>query len=165
MKTAYIFQKGMETGEIKLEREDHFDGENTLYRLAAYIPRDSNESMDKLVEYSHFLKDILSELPVRPYRLFIHKDCYEIDWAPVGCQVLSSRAQYAQLLLNFAKFLDEDYFCNLNIQIQLGSLGDDPLESIHGISNEDINFSPTFIPECFGNEGNIEVICLDISEY
>lgn len=161
MKTAYTaFKSALNIEENDVITDDHINGENGLYRLAAYIPRNTNETPSDVVEFSHFLKDILTELPIRPNRLFIHDDCYAIDWAAVGCQVLSSRAQYVQLLENFSKFLEEDYFCQLNIQVQLGSLSDSPSGTINDFFKKDINYSPTFNPECFGNKGDIEVICL-----
>ncbi|MFC6040528.1 hypothetical protein ACFPYN_13965 [Paenisporosarcina macmurdoensis] len=139
-------------------RDDHFDGENGLYRLSARIPLDPKSTVPRVLEYSHYLIGKLYELSVKPTRMFIHDNMFEVEWRAIGYQVVSSKAQYMELILHFAHFLERNQFDN--IDLQLGFLSDCPVGSIHEIPMNDINFSPQFNIECFGSKGTIEVICI-----
>jgi len=140
-------------------REDHYNGRNSLYRLSAKVPLEPALTTEYLLNNSHYLRGLLSELPIRPSRIFIYDDMYEIEWFAKCYLVVSSKAQYMELILHFAQYLDENQFEHFRMDIQEGFVGDDPGSSIDGIPFYKINFSPKFINECFGNNGEIEVFC------
>jgi len=140
-------------------REEHYDGENGLYRLSARIPLDPKSTALRVIEYSHYVIGKLYQLSVIPSRMFIYDDKFEIDWVANGYQVVSSKAQYMDLILHFAHFLEKNKL--ENIDIQTGFIDDCPGGNIHEISINEINFSPQFNKECFGSKGTIEVICIE----
>ncbi|MBE4907870.1 hypothetical protein IMZ08_07360 [Bacillus luteolus] len=145
---------------INQMREDHFNGLNGIDRLAAYIPINPNESLNDVIEFSHTLVDQLSNLPIRPTRIIIHDDMYEIDWGYNKYQVVVNETQYSKLIVDFCHYLNDYCPSEWNIGFQLGSLGDDPGPCIKGVPTDEINYSPRFNQDCFGNHGPIEVLSL-----
>jgi len=139
-------------------REDHFDGKNGFYRLSAKISIDPASDALGVLEYSHYVIGKLYQLSVRPSRVFIYDNMFDIEWHAIGNQVVSSKTQYMKLILQFAHFLEKNQFDN--IDLQEGFFDDDPGGSIHEIPMNEVNFSPQFNKECFGSNGEIEVLCL-----
>ena len=88
-------------------RSDHYDGVNAIYRLPACVKIPKGTGVDGVERQLQKLIKDLSELSVRPNRIFIHDDMIEIDWYPKGYQMVMNRGQYAGLLLEFAESLNK----------------------------------------------------------
>lgn len=139
-------------------RSDHYDGINAIYRLPACVKIPEGTCGDGLERLLQKLVKDLSNLSVRPNRIFIHDDLIEIDWYTKGYQMVMNRGQYVGLLLEFAEFLNKAPIQNLLIQD--GYFGDDPEDSVRSVSNDMVNFFPEFNSSCFGLRDNesIEII-------
>jgi hypothetical protein len=139
-------------------RSDHYDGINAIYRLPASVRIPEGTCGDGLERLLKKLIKDLSELGVRPNRIYIHDDRIEIDWYPKGYQMVMNRGQYVGLLLEFAEFLNKSPIQELLIQD--GYFGDDPEDSVRSVSNDMVNFFPEFNSSCFGLKDNesIEII-------
>ncbi|WP_440614950.1 hypothetical protein [Bacillus subtilis] len=133
-------------------RSDHYDGVNAIYRLPAYVKIPEGTCEDGLERQLQKLIKDLSELSVKPNRIYIYDDKLEIDWYPKGYQMVMSRGQYAGLLLEFAEFLNNAPIPDLYIQD--GYFGDDPEDSVRAVSNDMVNFFPEFNSRCFGLKEN-----------
>ncbi|WFA09520.1 hypothetical protein [Tissierella sp. Yu-01] len=135
-------------------REDHVDGEHAVDRLAAYKMIDQNLPF---TEYMNQVTDLfytLRKLEIPPTRIFIFDDgMVEVNWEANGYQVLSSRHQYAALVIEFAKFLES---LDIDLKIQTGMYYDDP-HVIRDLAK--VNCSPSFNRECFGSRYPLEIIC------
>jgi len=141
-------------------RSDHYAGINAIYRLPACVKIPDGTCGDGLERLLQKLVKDLSNLSVRPNRIYIHDDMIEIDWYPKGYQMVMNRGQYVGLLLEFAEFLNKAPIQDLIIQ--KGFFDDDPEETVRSVSNEIINFFPEFNSSCFGLNDNesIEIIKL-----
>ncbi|ATO26990.1 hypothetical protein RA13_02320 [Bacillus atrophaeus] len=139
-------------------RSDHYDGINAIYRLPAFVRIPEGNCGDGLERLLQKLVKDLSDLSVRPNRIFIHDDMIEIDWYTKGYQMVMNRGQYVGLLLEFAEFLNKAPIHGL--LIQYGYFGDDPEDSVRSVSNDMVNFFPEFNSSCFGLKDNesIEII-------
>ncbi|MDR4316647.1 Uncharacterised protein [Niallia circulans] len=139
-------------------RSDHYDGINAIYRLPACVKIPEGTCENGLERQLQKLIKDLSELSVRPNRIYIHDDMIEIDWYPKGYQMVMNRGQYVGLLLEFAEFLNKVPIQDLLIQD--GYFGDDPEDSVRSVSNDMVNFFPEFNSNCFGLRDNesIEII-------
>lgn len=138
---------------IEYGREDHYNGVDAIYRLAACVPIVYEEtSADGLRRQIKQLTKQLSLLDVQADRLYINEDMIEIDFHPKGFQMVMTRGQYVGLLLEFADFLDKSKI--ENIQIQDGFYYDDPETSVRTVSNDQINFFPEFNSKCFGKHSD-----------
>lgn len=138
---------------------DHYDGEHSLYRLAAYVP------INQFVPYFYdspeleYILTYLSTLPVRPHRIFVDgAGGVEVDWFANDALVVTSKAQYVQLIMEFQMFLQTYSSSFFTLEMQEGIFSDDPNERITGYPSEELNFKPKFNAECFGNDGVIEAI-------
>lgn len=142
-------------------RKDHYDGEHSLYRLSAIITFNTRIYSTRTSREQGYILNYLSQLPVRPHHLFIKNGyTWEVAWYANHNQVVTSKKQYVQLILEFISFLEQHQAPLFIMEIQDGFLLDDPAERISGLPNEEINFSPTFNDICFGNDDEIEVIRL-----
>lgn len=145
--------KVLEPGYVS---EDHYDGVHPIYRLAAYVKLDKNWSANRLDRYFRYLYRKLSKLSVRPNVIFIWDDKIVIDWYPRGIQMVMNIGQYAGLVLQFAKFLDN---CHVKgLEILIGCFDDDPGDPVDYATHKDINFFPEFNAECFGSNRPIEIV-------
>jgi len=140
-------------------RQDHYDGEHSLYRLAAYIP------INTFIPYFYdslelkYILAFLDKLPVRPSRVFVDgAGGVDIDWYPNKNLVTNSKLQYVQLLMEFQLFLQENSSIFFSFELQEQIFEDDPNERITGYPTEGLNFNPKFDATCFGSEKAIEVI-------
>jgi hypothetical protein len=140
-------------------REDHFDGVNAIYRLAAYIELDENLSKDGFCRQLQYLNRELSKLSVRPNSVYIFDNMIVINWYTRGFQMVMNRGQYAGLVLQFAKFLDTCHLKGLKILDEC--FNDDPEDAVKSVPNEDINFFPEFNEKCFGSNEPIEIVCFN----
>lgn len=138
-------------------REDHYDGVNAIYRLAAYVPIPEKTSIDGRDRQLNRLIESLSGLKVRANRIYISKNWIEVDYYPRGFQMVMTKGQFVGLQLEFAQFIDQSSIQGMIIQD--GCYSDDPDDSVKSASNDQINFFPEFNSKCFGlQEGNkIEV--------
>lgn len=139
--------------------KEHYDGEHSLYRLAAYVC--INRSVPNFYdspEYKYILA-YLSDLPVKPYRIFVDDTGgVAIDWFANGSLVVTSKAQYVQLIMEFQMFLQNHSSAFFTFEMQEGIFHDDPNERITSFPSEKLNFKPKFNAECFGSNNKIEVI-------
>lgn len=143
-------------------REDHYDGVNAIYRLAATVPIPDGTPTDGIYRLLNRLSSQLSTLEVRANRIFIGNHSLDIDFYPKGYQMVMTRGQYAGLQLELAEFLSKSGI--KGITIQSGSFMDDPDNSVKTVSNNLINFFPEFNSKCFGayDGESIEVINLNM---
>ncbi|MEW4973131.1 hypothetical protein ABRY75_18440 [Bacillus stercoris] len=139
-------------------RNDHYDGVNAIYRLAAQVPINKGTSPDGLQRQIKRLVKELMVQKVRANRINIHEDMLVIDFYPKGFQMVMTRGQYAGLQLEFAEFLNRTGIWG--IEIQDGCYMDDPEDSVKSVCNGLINFFPEFNSKCFGARENefIEII-------
>lgn len=140
-------------------RTDHYDGEHSLYRLAAYVP--INQFVPNFYDSPEleYILTYLSNLPVKPHRIFVDgAGGVEVDWFANGAQVVTSKTQYVQLIMEFEWFLKVHSSAFFTLELQEGMFSDDPNERITGYPSEELNFKPKFNAECFGNDGVIEAI-------
>ncbi|WP_181347382.1 hypothetical protein [Thalassobacillus sp. CUG 92003] len=139
-------------------RNDHYDGVNAIYRLAAQVPIPKGTSSDGMQRLIKRLVRDLSVQRVLANRINIHEGVLEIDFYPKGFQMVMTRGQYAGLQLEFAEFLNQSNISGISIQD--GCYMDDPECSVRTVSNESINFFPEFNYKCFGAPENepIEII-------
>ncbi|OEH56402.1 hypothetical protein AQ616_02470 [Oceanobacillus sp. E9] len=128
-------------------RSDHYDGVNGIYRFSAYLEIDDGDSEENYAKYLERVSEILSKLSVRPNRIYVCDNKFEIDWYPKGFQIVMTREQYLQLMLEFAAFLNDTEIPNFYIND--GSFGDDPEEPVRSVNNT-VNFLPKFNSRCFG---------------
>lgn len=139
--------------------EDHYSGEHSLYRLAAEIRFNTRLYPKEASDELKYVLNKLSNLPVRPDHLFVNGgDRWEVVWYAKEHQVVTSKKQYIQLILEFVSFLEEHPSPLFMMVMQEGFFWDDPNDCISGLPNEALNFSPQFNANCFGHEGEIEVI-------
>lgn len=160
------FQKAIMALDPNYSRNDHYDGVNAIYRLAAYVPVPEGCSPDGIRRQIKKLIKELNKLEVRPNRLNIYEDMIEIDYYPKGYQMVMNRGQYAGLQLESAEFLNKAPI--LDLFFQDGFFGDDPEDSVRSVSNDKVNFFPEFNSACFGAEDNepIEITnCTLLPEY
>ncbi|TNU29702.1 hypothetical protein FH490_05610 [Bacillus velezensis] len=139
-------------------RNDHYDGVNAIYRLAAQVPINKGTSPDGVQrQIRRLVKDLMVQ-KVRANRINIHEEVLVIDFYPKGFQMVMNRGQYAGLQLEFAEFLNQTGIWG--IEIQDGCYMDDPEDSVKSVSNDLINFFPEFNSKCFGVRDNepIEII-------
>lgn len=142
-------------------REDHYDGEHSLYRLSAYAKFNTHLYLPEASKELEYVVDYLSQLPVRPHHLFVDNGYgWEVVWYAKEHQVVTSQKQYVQLILEFVSFLEQNESPFFSFVLQEGFLLDDPAERISGLPNEALNFSPEFNASCFGNDDEIEVMGL-----
>lgn len=140
------------------EREDHYDGVNAIYRLAAVVPIPNDTSPDGVRRQLKRLVKDLSTQKVRANRIYVYEQRLNIDFYPKGFQMVMTRGQYAGLQLEFAEFLNQTGI--REIVIQDGCYADDPEDSVRTVSNDEVNFFPEFNSKCFGaKEGDsIEIL-------
>ncbi|MEK3857501.1 hypothetical protein [Cytobacillus sp. FSL H8-0458] len=144
-------------------RNDHYDGVNAIYRLAAQVPIPKGTSRDGLKrEIKRVVKD-LSGQKVLANRIIIHEEFLEIDFYPKGFQMVMTRGQYAGLQLEFAEFLNQTGIWG--IVIQDGCYMDDPECSVKSVSNGSINFFPEFNSKCFGARDNEPIEIINCSSF
>ncbi len=144
------------------KREDHYDGEHSLYRLSAYVTFNTHLYLPEATKELEYVLNYFSQLPVRPHHLFVDNGYgWEVVWYAKEHQVVTSQKQYVQLILEFVSFLEQNESPFFSFVLQEGFLLDDPAERISGLPNEALNFSPEFNALCFGNENEIEVISLN----
>lgn len=142
-------------------REDHSDGVNAIYRLAAQVPIPKKTSPDELRRLIKELAEDLSIQKVLANRITIHKKFLEVDYYPKGFQMAMNRGQYTGLVLEFAHFLNET---GINeITIQDGFYMEEPDASVKSVGNDLINFFPEFNSKCFGasNHESIQIVNLN----
>ncbi len=134
-------------------REDHYSEGNGIYRFSAFaeLGCSDEKKLDKDLEE---LLNELYKLLVKPSRIFVYGNSVEIDWSPNGLQVVTSKENYLNISLEFAKFLDNAYINKLIVNE--GSFCDDPDEFTDN-QNREINNHPSFDKECFGYD-EIEII-------
>lgn len=144
-------------------RSDHYDGINAIYRLPACVKIPEGTCGDGLERFIQKLIKDLSEMSVRPNRIYIHDDMIEIDWYPKGYQMVMNRGQYAGLLLVYAEFLNKAPIRDLFIQE--GYFGDDPEDSVRSVSNDSVNFFPEFNSKCFGATNSEAIEIIDSSSF
>lgn len=140
-------------------REDQYDGEHSLYRMAATIYL--NKNVPNFVESLElkYIVNYLSNLPVRPHRVFVDDDRnISVDWFANGALVVSNKAQYVQLIMEFQMFLLEHSSPFFTLELQNGFYNDDPNERITGYPIEELNLNPKFDAKCFGSNKKIKVI-------
>ncbi|SHN33738.1 hypothetical protein [Gracilibacillus kekensis] len=145
-------------------REDHYDGINAIYRLAACVPIQKDSSPHGIRrQLRRLIKDLL-KLDVKPNRIFVHDDKLEISYYPKRFQMVMTRGQYTGLQLEFAEFLNKSSIRDL--MIHDGCYRDDPEYSVKAVNNELINFYPEFNSQCFGARENepIEVVNYSLDE-
>ncbi|MFD1031724.1 hypothetical protein [Metaplanococcus flavidus] len=137
-------------------REDHYDGIHSIYRLSAWVVVPDSMSFEESVkQFDQLVKD-LSNLKVRPNRIYKHGGgLLEVDYYPRGYQMVMNKGQYAGLQLEFAQFLDQSPI--LGMSIQEGCYYDDPDDSVKSVSNAQINFFPEFNSKCFGTLENEKI--------
>ena len=137
--------------------EDHYNGKNSIFRLAAsynkfFKPSSISKEIDKTVRV---LIKILENSSVIPSNIFLDfAGGITIDWYSNFNQVVTSIEQYTVLINEFISFIE-----SLGIEglaFQSGCLIDDPNEID---IDSPININPKFTSYCFGNgDGAIEVI-------
>ncbi|MED3602906.1 hypothetical protein P4472_13595 [Bacillus subtilis] len=110
------FQKAIMALDPNYSRNDHYDGVNAIYRLAAYVPVPEGCSPDGIRRQIKKLIKELNKLEVRPNRLNIYEDMIEIDYYPKGYQMVMNRGQYAGLQLEFAEFRNKAPILDLFFQ-------------------------------------------------
>jgi hypothetical protein len=152
MKINENYRKAISVLDPNGAREDHCDGGNAIYRLAAFVDLDLTMSLDGLKRYLKKLTKQLSGLSTRPNVILIMDNMIEISWYAKEFQVVMNRGQYAGLALQFAKFLNESRI--ENIRIQEGCFNDDPEADVKKASDKEVNFFPEFNNECFGANPN-----------
>lgn len=148
-------------------REDHYDGNNGIYRFAAnitmfsnkkiIIPDDDEATMRNIQE----LKLKLESLEIPPSAIFIyrHTDSIAIDWWANGYQVVSSKEEYLKISLEFSEYIDKLTFADF--EINTGMYCDDPFYTSGDEQKVYKNYNTRFILENFGSSGEkIEVISL-----
>lgn len=140
-------------------RTDYYNGEYSLYRFAARI------NLNKFVPYFYdspelkYILNYLSNLPVKPHRIFVDfTGSIDIDWFANNALVVTSKAQYVQLIMEFQLFLQTYSSPFFSFELQEGMFSDDPNERITSYPSEELNFKPKFNAECFGCDGVIEAI-------
>lgn len=144
-------------------RNDHYDGVNAIYRLAAQVPVPKGTSPDGVQrQVKRLVKDLMVQ-KVRANRINIHEEMLVIDFYPKGFQMAMTRGQYAGLQLEFAEFLNQTGI--LGIEIQDGCYNDDPEDSVKSVSNDIINFFPEFNSKCFGARDNEPMEIINCSSF
>ncbi|MGD6960064.1 hypothetical protein ACQCWA_20860 [Rossellomorea aquimaris] len=133
-------------------RSDHYDGVNAIYRLSAYLEMDDGDSEEDYAKYLERVIEILSKLSVRPNRIYVCDNKFEMDWYPKGFQMVMTRGQFSGLMLEFAEFLNNTQIPNF--YINEGSFGDDPEETVRSDNNNMVNFFPRFNSRYFGLKEN-----------
>lgn len=136
-------------------REDHYDGVNAIYRLAAYVPIPEDTSSDGKERQLNRLIEDLSNQKVRANRIYVSESRIDVDYYPRGFQMARTRGQFVGLQLEFAQFLNQSSIWGM--EIQRGSYWDDPDDSVRSASNDQINFFPEFNSKCFGLQGDEEI--------
>lgn len=139
--------------------KEHYDGEHSLYRLAAYLP--INQFVPNFYDSPEleYILTYLSNLPIKPYRIFVDgAGDVAIDWFANDALVVTSKAQYVQLIMEFQMFLQNYSSPFFTLEMQEGIFSDDPNERITSYPSEELNFKPKFNAECFGCDGVMEVI-------
>ncbi|WP_108671541.1 hypothetical protein [Peribacillus acanthi] len=144
-------------------RNDHYDGVNAIYRLAAQVPIPEGTSPDGMQRVVKRLVKDLSAQKVLANRIYIDEAFLKIDFYPKGFQMVMTRGQYAGLQLEFAQFLDHTGI--RGIVIQDGCYMDDPEESVKSVSNDLINFFPEFNSKCFGARENEPIEIFNCSSF
>lgn len=144
-------------------RNDHYDGVNAIYRLAAQVPINKGTSPDGVLrQVKRLVKDLMVQ-KVCANRINIHEDVLVIDFYPKGFQMAMTRGQYAGLQLEFAEFLNQTGIWG--IEIQDGCYMDDPEDSVKSVSNDLINFFPEFNSKCFGARDNEPMEIINCSSF
>lgn len=146
---------------LNTARNDHYDGVNAIYRLAACLKIPKKTSPDGVNRQVKKLVKELSKLEVRPNRINVFDNMLEIDWYPKGYQMVMNRGQYAGLMLEFAEYLNDSKIWGLFIQD--GCFDDDPEDSVKGVSNDMIHFFPEFNAACFGAEDHESIKIMDFT--
>jgi hypothetical protein len=135
-------------------REDHYSGNNAIYRFSAITRNEkrSNEDVNNIVEN---LKSKLYETSIIPSRIQLYYDfSIEVEWHANNFQIVTSKKQYLNLALEFANYIDS---INIDIlKVNSGTLEDDPEELIRTKIIK-VNYNPIFNQQCFGHK-KIEVL-------
>lgn len=132
-------------------RKDHYNGKNSITRLAIDIKIDSEKQK---TAYINFFK----HLEIRPEFLIFDeaKKCMQIWWFSQQNNVVTSKKQYLKLLDNFIEYVET--LGLENWKIDTGSLGDDPIYLfLEKAKSEKIIINPVFDRESFGLRGEMQI--------
>jgi len=145
MNDKEVVMKAFQNDEV---RDDHYDGQCGIYRLAADI------SMDVDNDFQGFY-DKISQISIRPSRILIYNNYrVGIDWSPKGFQMVTSKHQYLNLVLDFVDYLHSISIDGLSVDT--GMFCDDP-DWLSNNPIRNINAKPSFNKECF-DYSEIQVI-------
>ncbi|MGG7179258.1 hypothetical protein ACQPU1_16935 [Clostridium paraputrificum] len=132
-------------------REDQYNGENVIMRLAIIISYKSDTEREDIV---HVLKNIDTkpELIILEYR----KSIINVWWFSQQNNVIMNKEQYLRLLDEFIDFVD-----GLNLRewfIEVGMFGDDTIGlNYHSEENLEVVINPSFNRKNFGLSGESQI--------
>ena len=146
-------QKELVLNEFRKERvrEDHYNGNNVLCRLAISVKYDSDKERDEIVS-------LLKSIDIIPEFIIIYQKEREISvwWFSQMNNVIFDEKNYLRLIDEFI-----DYIINLNLDnwdIEMGMFDDDPIElNINEYENLEIVKNPKFNKENFGLKGEAQI--------
>ena len=146
-------QKELVLNEFRKERvrEDHYNGNNVLCRLAISVKYDSDKERDEIVS-------LLKSIDIIPEFIIIYQKEREISvwWFSQMNNVIFDEKNYLRLIDEFI-----DYVIKLNLNnwdIEIGMLDDDPIGyDINKCENIEIAVNPKFTQNNFGLNGEPQV--------
>lgn len=132
-------------------REDHYNGENSITRLAIDIEINSEDQKNA---YINFFK----HLEIKPEFLVFDESekCMHIWWYSQQYNIVTSEKQYLKLVDNFIEYVDtlglKDW------EIDTGSFGDDPIYLCwNDMENKKVIINSIFNRESFGLHGEMQI--------
>lgn len=142
-------------------REDHYMDGAGIGRFSASTEEFEGEkiiNVENREETEANIKQFitaLNSLRIRPYRVFIDGGVVDVEWYSNGWQIITSRKNYLELSLEFAKYIDSLYFCKM--LINTGSFDDDPFYKEDMGNTHTKNYNSHFTKDSFGNDVNKEI--------
>ncbi|MDB2157392.1 hypothetical protein [Clostridium butyricum] len=133
----------IKTGEV---RNDQYNGENVLMRLAIHVKFNSENQLNEII-------NLLKKIDITPEIILINKKGKGIDisWFSQKNNIISSEDYYLVLIDKFIDYISKLKFDNWNIN--LGMFNDDTSELNLEDSRKEIIINPSFNRKTFGFNG------------